>query len=83
MKKLALLVIALLFLGVFSPTLSKAQGCSQCAASTKNGVDSEKKTGLGVNAGIMFLMVIPYLAAGVIGTIWYVTYKRKSGEGSI
>ena len=83
MKKLLILTLALFFFGLLSPTLSIAQGCSQCAATTKNGVDSEKKTGLGVNAGIMFLMVVPYLAAGVIGTIWYVTYKRKSGSSGI
>ncbi len=34
--------------------------------------------GRGLNDGILFLLVIPYLAAAGLGYLWYKKYRKKS-----
>lgn len=55
----------------------KAQ-CAQCAATVETNTKNGGSLAKGLNSGIMFLMVMPYLAVGVVGFIWYKKYRRKN-----
>lgn len=79
MKKLANRVLFLLvFLG-----LSVGQGWAQCAM-CRGSVEStmgngRNNVGIGLNTGIMYLFVMPYLIVAVIAYLWY-RNSRKARE---
>lgn len=78
MKKLKLLYLFLVFgLMVCSLAPVKAQ-CAMCAATVETNAKSGAGTTNGLNNGIMYLLVAPYLAVGVVGYIWYKKYRRKN-----
>jgi hypothetical protein len=72
MKKL-LLSSGLLLLAIVS---ASAQ-CSMCRSTLENNF-SNGNAGIaaGINIGIMYLLVMPYLAVMVIGYLWYKTSKN-------
>ena len=66
-----------LFLSFLFHVDSFAQ-CAMCRASVENNVSNgETSIGAGLNSGILYLVVMPYLLAGVIGYLWYRASKRK------
>lgn len=68
-----------LLLVFLSPQLSKAQ-CAMCAANAETSHNSGNTKADGLNTGIMVLLAAPYLAAGVVGYIWYKRFRRKNVE---
>ena len=74
-----LLFVAVLGLLLLSRQPAKAQ-CAQCAANVATNKASGSKTADGLNHGIMYLLVAPYLAVGVVGYVWYKKYRRKNVE---
>ena len=67
MKKLFLLFVFC----VFSMSVGLAQ-CAMCRATLENNV-SQGNIGIaaGINFGILYLLVIPYLAVGTLAWFWY------------
>ena len=55
----------------------KAQ-CAQCAATVATNAKSGDTTANGLNKGILFLLVVPYLAVSVVGYMWYKKFRRKN-----
>ncbi len=52
--------------------------CAMCRASVENNVaNGDTSIGAGLNAGILYLFVMPYLMAMVIGFFWYRAAKKK------
>jgi hypothetical protein len=52
--------------------------CSMCRAVAESGnKTSDKKTGAGLNSGILYLLSVPYLLGGAAFWIWY-RNRRKS-----
>ena len=74
-----LLFIAAFGLLLLSRQPAKAQ-CAQCAANVASNKASGSKTADGLNHGIMYLLVAPYLAVGVVCYVWYKKYRRKNVE---
>lgn len=70
------LVICLAIL--FSSVGASAQ-CAMCRASLENNV-SNGNIGIaaGINFGIMYLFVAPYVVIGLIAFFWYRTSKKNS-----
>jgi hypothetical protein len=70
---------------VVSVSGSLAQ-CAMCRSSLENNY-SNGNPGIaaGINTGILYLLVIPYLAAMVLGYFWYKSSKdaRKKLDGSV
>lgn len=62
---------------VFSIKPVKAQ-CAQCSAVVESNSKSGAMTTKGLNKGILFLLVAPYLAVGAVGYLWYKKYRRKN-----
>lgn len=79
-----LIRIALVFaFFLFSEVNTFAQ-CAMCRASVENNVaNGETSIGAGLNAGILYLFVMPYLMAMVIGFFWYRAAKKKKAKFSI
>ena len=66
-------IFSLMIVLSFLPFSSFGQ-CAMCKASVEKSESeaaSFNKRATGLNAGILYLMVIPYLLAGVIGFYWY------------
>ncbi len=54
-----ILILGIVF--VWSNTSSIAQGCSMCRARIESAQGSEISVGNGINAGIVILMLVPYI----------------------
>lgn len=72
------LIIGFVFLFSFlSVNLASAQ-CAMCRASVENNVSNgETSIGAGLNSGILYLFVMPYLMAMAIGFFWWKSAKKK------
>lgn len=66
--------IVFIFLFIFFTAQETSSQCAMCKAVVENG-DSEMAEG--VNNGISYLMVFPYLLIGVLGYTLY-RYKKKA-----
>ena len=61
-----------------SAVTEAAAQCAMCRATLENNV-SNGKAGIaaGINFGILYLFVAPYIAICVIAILWYRTSKRN------
>lgn len=71
--KIFLLVTGFLLL----PSLAEAQ-CSMCRAVLETG--DSKVTAEGINDGILYLMIFPYLLIGGIAYYFYRVYNKKKSS---
>jgi hypothetical protein len=61
--------------------LSSSAQCAMCRASVENNVSNGETTiGAGLNNGILYLFVMPYLMAAIIGFFWYRTAKKRKAK---
>ena len=73
-------ILVLLAASLFS-TLAAAAQCAMCRASVENNVSNgDTSIGAGLNNGILYLVVMPYLMAGIIGYLWYRSSKKKKAK---
>ena len=76
MKKLivpALFVLAL----VLASNASFAQ-CAMCKATVESNLQNGSSSiGKGLNTGILYLMVIPYILFVIVGYYWYRSSKKE------
>lgn len=77
---LSVFLIGLLFFtGSPTPTFSQCAMCT--AAVTSNAGDEESELAGGLNTGIIYLFVLPYISlVGVAGLAYYVYLKKKKRE---
>jgi len=76
MRKL-LAVTLLVFSSILITNPVKAQ-CPMCKTSVESSMkDGKSNKGRGLNKGILYLLSVPYIAAGVIGVAWYYNSKKK------
>jgi len=79
MKKLTI-IFGFLLLFALSSTDTLAQ-CAMCRGSVESSMgNGRNNVGVGLNTGIMYLFVMPYLIVGVIGYLWYRNSKRNQQE---
>ncbi|MFM7630126.1 MAG: hypothetical protein ACKO44_11460 [Algoriphagus sp.] len=70
-----------LFLVTFLIRISAMAQCAMCRASVENNVSNgETSIGAGLNLGILYLLMMPYLIALVIGVLWYRASKKKKAK---
>ncbi|MFM7195681.1 MAG: hypothetical protein ACKOYP_13000 [Bacteroidota bacterium] len=80
MKKLTIILVCLTF------QFSAQAQCAMCRATLENNV-SQGNIGIaaGINFGILYLLVIPYLAIGALALFWYRSSRKnaiaQSGQG--
>jgi len=69
-------IITLLYT-LMGPALSYGQ-CAMCRATVENNVShGDYGIASGLNFGILYLFVIPYLAVAVIAFLWYKNSKEQ------
>jgi len=80
-----LAAVALTLLLVFAGGDAYSQ-CAMCRATVESNVgtgkghnhEPESQVGAGLNTGILYLMVIPYLLIGTVGFLWYKNSRKKA-----
>lgn len=79
MKKLISLLVIFLLALVFSES-AMAQ-CAMCKGAVETNMSTGRNViGNGINAGIAYLFVFPYLTVGVIAYLWYRSSKKALAE---
>jgi hypothetical protein len=69
------LILILLFMMTLSTEL-QAQ-CAMCRTQLENNISAGNPgIAAGINTGILYLLIIPYLAAMVLGYMWYKTSRN-------
>ncbi len=76
MKIKSLLLIALLVVLLLHSDLTLAQ-CAMCKANAESSLREGNNTAKGINAGIMYLILIPYIMVAAIGYWWYTRNKKN------
>jgi len=77
LRKGIITLLTFLFLG----TAQIMAQCAMCRATVENNVSQGESTvGAGLNTGILYLMVIPYLVVAFIGYAWYRHSKKESAK---
>ena len=71
---------ALLALGLLVvPVVAHAQ-CAMCKATVETNAGGGGVEAEGLNAGIVYLMAMPYVMMGTVGFFWYRSTKKKQAE---
>lgn len=79
MKKLTIIFGIILALSLFA-TDTWAQ-CAMCRGTVESSMgNGRNNVGVGLNTGIMYLFVMPYLLVFVIGYLWYRNSKKARDE---
>jgi hypothetical protein len=60
--------------------------CAMCRATVESNVgtgskEPESEVGSGLNTGILYLMIVPYILIGTVGFMWY-RYSKKQKASS-
>jgi hypothetical protein len=76
MKKILFLSSIILLLLIISPEFSHAQ-CAMCQRSAETSLAAGNNTAKGLNAGILYMMMVPYVLISVIGYWWYKNYRKS------
>ncbi|MES2827148.1 MAG: hypothetical protein V4687_03305 [Bacteroidota bacterium] len=77
MKKVILVLLLLLTVSASSVSVVSAQ-CAMCTVSAEQSVKNGNTQGRGLNTGIIYLLVIPYILLSGIGVLWYMKYRKKT-----
>lgn len=75
LKRLIVILFILASTFAFAPQAS-AQ-CAMCSVSAEQSVKNGNTQGKGLNAGIIYLLSIPYLLIAGVGILWYKNYRKK------
>jgi hypothetical protein len=70
----------ILFILLFQMLLFTQQVSAQCALCTKTAQQLGEKPALGLNSGILYLMLMPFVIVGFIGYKWWKNNKEVEGE---
>ena len=76
MKKLLIVLLAFVV-----PAADVSAQCAMCRTTLENNLSNgDPGIAAGINFGILYLLVLPYLAAVVIGLLWYKSTKNGRKE---
>lgn len=77
MKKLVGIIVVGLWMLVASASSAWAQ-CAMCRGSVESTMgNGRNNVGIGLNVGIVYLFLIPYLTLAVVAYFWYRNSKRE------
>lgn len=82
MKKLTRIGIVLFItIGMVVSSYDATAQCPMCKMSAESNLKNGGTAGRGLNAGILYMLALPYTLVGTIGFIWWRNYRRKEEEG--
>ncbi|MCR9016373.1 hypothetical protein [Aquiflexum gelatinilyticum] len=71
----------LVFLFFMMSHVSTWAQCAMCRAGIENNVSNGETTiGAGLNMGILYLLIMPYTLAVVLGYLWYRNAKKRKSK---
>lgn len=73
------IILLLLFSLVFFFGTPAHSQCSMCRRIAESNMEAGESRGKGLNTGILYLMSVPYLMAGVVG---YAFWKKRNKSGN-
>ena len=57
--------------------------CPMCKMAAESNLKNGGSGGLGLNGGIMYLFLLPYLTVGVIAFFWWKNRIKNADDGSM
>jgi hypothetical protein len=73
-KKYILILVALIV-----PVIDSFPQCAMCRATIENNLSNgDIGIGAGLNFGILYLFVMPYLIIAVVGYFWYKSSRKNA-----
>lgn len=57
-----------------------AAQCQACKSTVESNLAGGGSTGIGLNKGILYLLIMPYMMVMSIGGIWYFKFRKKSKQ---
>jgi hypothetical protein len=79
LAKHILFISFLTFGGMMMPNSTIAQ-CPMCKMSAESNLKNGGTAGRGLNAGILYMLALPYTLVGVIGFIWWKNNRRREED---
>jgi hypothetical protein len=76
MKIGQIILLIFLLLVILEPSVSFGQ-CAMCKAQAEQSIEQGSTTARWINAGILYMLFIPYIAVGLIFWRWYRGYKTE------
>lgn len=84
-------IVAVLLTLTLSLSLTSAYSqCAMCRSTVESNVGTgsgnnapESEVGKGLNTGILYLMIIPYVLVGAVGFLWYQSNRKKKKAKAI
>lgn len=81
MRNRFVLLVVLLVLILFATSHDTAFAqCALCKANAESSVQNGANTARGLNAGIMYLLLIPYAIVAALGYWWYTRNRVREDE---
>lgn len=77
-----ILVISLAIAGLTYSGDVAAQ-CPMCKMSAESNLKNGGSAGRGLNAGILYMLALPYTLVGVIGFVWWKNNRRRNEEDEV
>jgi hypothetical protein len=81
MKRFLQKALFLVWMAVFIPTAGWSQ-CAMCKATAETNQAGGGSDAEGLNAGIVYLMAMPYVLMGTVGFFWYRSAKKARNSES-
>lgn len=80
MKLKSVLLLCFVMLGASAPVLAQ---CAMCSTQLENNfTNGTPGIASGMNIGIMYLLIMPYLGIFILGYFWYKTSKNGRKQNS-
>jgi uncharacterized protein YhjY with autotransporter beta-barrel domain len=75
-------VILLVFIGLFWGATEVFAQCAMCRTTVEKAMieGQSRNFGAGLNAGILYLFVMPYILIGLVAYLWYKHSKKYTEE---
>jgi len=64
-------IISLIVLMTLFVTIEALAQCPMCKIAAESNLDHGGTAGQGLNTGILYMLMMPYLLVAIIGYIWY------------
>ncbi len=77
MKSLIFRIALSIFVSALAIPSAEAQ-CPMCKIGAESNLKNGGTAGSGLNAGILYMLAMPYLLVGAIGFVWYKNRKKDS-----
>ena len=75
MKKFSIVILLIVLSFLFSEVAAQ---CPMCKIAAESNLENGGTDGTGLNKGILYMLLMPYILVGVIGFVWYKNRKKES-----